>query len=91
MPQHTQFMPMNTNKSGDFYNEYSGVTMETLLSNARISDTATNIKVFAPDKCSQFHPLEPDPDPLAYHLNGEYPVATYHYISLHDNCRCSTE
>jgi len=84
MPQHTQFMLMNTHKSGDFYTEYSGVTMGTLLETARISDTATNIKVFAPDGWSQYHPLEPDPDPLAYHVNGIYPVATYHYTTTAD-------
>jgi len=84
MPQHTQFMLMNTHKSGDFYTEYSGVTMETLLATAGISDTATNIKVFAPDGWSQYHPLEPDPDPLAYHVNGTYPVATYHYTTTAD-------
>jgi hypothetical protein len=77
MPQHTQFMLMNTTKSGDFYADYSGVTMENLLADARISDTATSIKVYAPDGFSQYHPL--DPDPLWYHVNGAYPAAMYHY------------
>lgn len=82
MPQHTQFMLMNTTKSGDFYAEYSGVTMENLLTTARISDTTTSIRVFAPDGFSQYHPLEPDP--LWYHVNGVYPTATYHYTSTAD-------
>jgi len=82
MPQHTQFMLMNTTKSGDFYAEYSGVTVQNLLATARISDTATSIRVFAPDGFSQYHPLEPDP--AWYHVNGEYPAATYHYTTTAD-------
>jgi hypothetical protein len=82
MPQHTQFMLMNTTKSGDFYAEYSGVTVENLLATARISDTATSIKVYAPDGFSQYHPLEPDP--AWYHVNGGYPAATYHYTTTAD-------
>ena len=31
MSQHTQFLLMNTSRSGDFYAEYSGVPMEDLL------------------------------------------------------------
>lgn len=83
MPQHTQFMLMNTTKSGDFYVEYSGVTMENLLADARIiSDTSTNIQVYAPDGFSQYLSLEPDP--LWYHVNGVYPAATFHYTTTAD-------
>ncbi len=32
MPQHTQFLLMNTHKSNDFYAAYSGVPLETLFS-----------------------------------------------------------
>ena len=82
LPQHTQFMLMNTTKSGDSYAEYSGVTMESLLATARISDTTTSIKVFAPDGFSQYHPLEQDTG--WYHVNGVYPAATYHYTTTAD-------
>ncbi|MDR2018389.1 MAG: hypothetical protein LBQ00_05920 [Syntrophobacterales bacterium] len=82
MPQHKQFMLMNTSKSGDFYAEYSGVTVEKLLADARISDAATNIKVISPDGFSQYHSLEPDPN--WYHVNGTYPEATYHHTKEAD-------
>lgn len=79
LPQHTQFMLMNTHKSGDFYAEYSGVTMADLLDDAGIRPEAEGIRVFAPDGWAQYHPLEPDEDPLFYHVYGTYPRATYYY------------
>ena len=82
MPQHTQFLLMNTSKSGDYYAQYSGVTVQDLLTDARISDTATNIKVISPDGFSQFHSLEPDAS--YYHVNGTYPEATFHYTTTAD-------
>ena len=82
MPQHTQFMVMNTSKSGDFYAEYSGVTVQNLLADAKISDAATNIRVVSPDGFSQYHSLEPDPN--WYHVNGTYPEATFHYAKTAD-------
>ena len=48
MPQHTQFMLMNTHKSGDFYAQYTGVTMDRLLHKLLLPE-ATGIKVYAPD------------------------------------------
>ncbi len=81
MPQHTEFLLMNTSKSGDFYAEYTGVPMEDLLKDAGILNSATGIKVFAPDGWSQYHPLEPDADPAMYHINGTYPQADYQYDS----------
>ena len=45
MPQHSQFMLMNTTKSGDYYATYSGVAMEDLLSRAGITANATKITV----------------------------------------------
>ncbi len=79
LPQHTQFMLMNTHKSGDFYSQYSGVTMETLLDNAGLLPSATGIIVSAPDGFSQFHPLEADPDPLMYSVFETYPIAQFYY------------
>jgi len=79
MPQHTQFLLMNTHKSGDYYAEYSGVTVAGLLDDAGILPSAENINVFAPDGWSQYHPLQPDGDPLFYHVNGVYPAAGFFY------------
>ena len=79
LPQHTQLLLMNAHKSTDFYAEYAGVSMEDLLKSAGMLSTATNIKVFAPDGFSQYFPLNPDPDPLFYHVFGIYPASVYHY------------
>ncbi|MGB5987142.1 MAG: GEGP motif-containing diheme protein, partial [Desulfobacterales bacterium] len=80
LPQHTQFMLMNTHKSGDFYAEYQGVPLDDLLEAAGILlPLAESIHVLAPDGWAQFHPLEPDPDPSFYSVYGNYPVAEYFY------------
>lgn len=79
MPQHTQFLLMNTSRSGDFYAEYKGVTMEDLLEDAGILDSATGILVYAPDGWSNYHPIEPEADPELYHVKGTYPSASFHY------------
>ena len=76
---HTQFMLMNTSRSGDYYAEFTGVPMEVLLDDAGILPTATGILVYAPDGWSQYHPLDPDPDPELYHVKGAYPEALYWY------------
>jgi hypothetical protein len=76
---HTQFLLMNTSRSGDFYAEYTGVPMDDLLEDAGILSNATNILVYAPDGWSQFHPLEADPDPELYHVEGDYPDSVYYY------------
>ena len=76
---HTQFLLMNTSRSGDGYAEYKGVPMEDLLEDAGILSNATNILVYAPDGWSQFHPLEVDPDPELYHVKGAYPNSVYYY------------
>jgi hypothetical protein len=83
MPQHTQFMLMNTTKSGDYYTEYSGVTMEHLLGTAKTSSTATKVTVYSPDGFSVGHPLQ---DSLgnaglsyAPFVIGAYPAAYYFY------------
>jgi hypothetical protein len=81
LPQHTQFMLMNTHRSGDFYAEYTGIPLEDLLDDAGILDTATGITVYAPDGWSTYHPLEKVDDPSLYHIKGTYPQATYYYDS----------
>jgi hypothetical protein len=75
----TQFMLMNTHKSGDFYAEYSGVPMADLLDGTGMLESATGITIFAPDGWAQYHPLEQDEDPLLYHVYGSYPEATFFY------------
>jgi hypothetical protein len=79
LPQHSQFLLMNASKSEDFYAEYKGVTLETLLKDAGILSSATGIRVYSPDGWSQYHPLNPDPDPALYHAYGDYPSAVYEY------------
>lgn len=80
MTQHTQFLLMNTSRSGDFYAEYKGVPMEELLNNAGILNYATGITVYAPDGWSNYHPLESDAnEPELYHALGTYPAASYQY------------
>jgi hypothetical protein len=90
LPQHTQFMLMNTHKSGDFYAQYGGVTMSDLLDDAGILPEAEGIRVFAPDGWSQYHPLAPDDDPLFYHVYGTYPQATFHYDVTADEALTDT-
>lgn len=84
MTQHTQFLMMNTSRSGDFYAEYTGVTMEALLEDAGILDSATGILVYAPDGWSNYHPINPEPEPELYHVKGTYPSASFHYDSQTD-------
>jgi hypothetical protein len=78
MTSHTQFLLMNTSRSGDFYAEYTGVPMEELLSDAGILDSATGITVYAPDGWSNYHPLEEAEDPEIYHVNGTYPSSLFY-------------
>jgi len=79
MSPHVQFMLMNASRQTDDYVEYTGIPMEDLLQDAGILETATSITVFAPDGWSTYHPLEADPEPELYHVNGVYPEAVYHY------------
>jgi hypothetical protein len=83
---HTQFLLMNTSRSGDFYAEYTGVPLKDLLEDAGILDSATGIWVYAPDGWGQNHPLAYHPDIDMYHVFGnepgqshQYPPATYYY------------
>ncbi len=79
LPRHSQFMLMNTHKSGDFYARYTGVPVATFLEDAGMLSGATGIIVHAPDGWSQYHPLHGDPDPLMYPVVGIYPGAPYFY------------
>jgi hypothetical protein len=79
MSHHTQFLLMNTARSGDYYAEYTGVPVEELLKDAGILGSASGITVFSPDGWSDYHPLEADPDPELYHVNGVYPEAVFYY------------
>ena len=83
MPQHPQFLLMNTTKSGDYYAEYSGVIMEDLLKKAGVTANATKLTVYAPDGFAQGHPLEDAASnagsSYAPFVNGTYPAATYYY------------
>jgi len=83
MPQHSQFMLMNTTKSGDYYATYSGVVMQDLLSTAGITANATKITVYAADGFSVGHPLQDSPSNTgsvyAPFVNGTYPPAIYYY------------
>lgn len=78
MQQHTQFLLMNTTKSGDFYAEYSGVALDRLLEGV-ILNSATGIKVFSPDGFSTYHPFYPDTNPSFYHVFGLYPETIFNY------------
>ncbi|MGA1867848.1 MAG: GEGP motif-containing diheme protein [bacterium] len=80
LPQHTQFLLMNTSRSGDFYAEYSGVAMEDLLNDAGMLDSATGITAYAPDGWSTYYPLEENVSaPELYHALGTYPAASFYY------------
>jgi cytochrome c553 len=79
MSQYSEFLLMNTSKSGDYYARYSGVPLENLLKDAGISDSATGITVFAPDGWSQYHPLQYSSDPAMYPIYYTYPQAVYQY------------
>ena len=83
LPQHSQFLLMNASKSTDFYAQYSGVTLESLLDDLLLG-TATGITVYSPDGFSQAHPLYPDSTPSLYHVFGDYPASVYYYNSQAD-------
>jgi hypothetical protein len=87
MEQHTEFLLMNTSRSGDFYASYTGVPIKDLLDDAAIDlENADGIIVYAPDGWSQYHPLDYDADIEMYHVYGnatgqgyQYPPANYYY------------
>lgn len=49
LPKTKQFMALDTAKSGDYYTEYVGIDVWTLLKDAGIRKDATDITVFAAD------------------------------------------
>lgn len=87
LTRHTEFLLMNTSRSGDFYAEYTGIPLKDLLDDAGVLDTATGITVIAPDGWSQYHPLDYDGTANEmYHVydnipgqSHQYPPAAYHY------------
>ena len=90
MGSQSQFLLLNTSRSGDFYAEYTGIPMEDLLADAGMLGTATAIRVYAPDGFATDHPLDAlapvDPgDPAykawlnSYHVKGIYPETVYYY------------
>ena len=79
MGSHTQFLLMNTSRSGDYYAEYTGITMEDLLADAGMLGTATAVRVYAPDGFATDHPLDPNDTQNVYPVKGIYPEATYQY------------
>ncbi|NTW67486.1 MAG: hypothetical protein HGB21_14455, partial [Nitrospirae bacterium] len=83
MPQHSQFMLMNTTKSGDYYVEYAGVAMGHLLKAAGIRADATKISVYAPDGYVINHPLVDDVEntgaSYAPYVYGTYPQSLFYY------------
>lgn len=87
LPGHTQLLLMSASKSEDYYAEYTGVTLETLLKDAGILESATGIRIYSPDGWSQYHPLYPDPDPALYHVYGDYPPAIYQYDQQADKAK----
>ncbi len=91
MPRHRQLVLMNFTKSGDFYGEYSGVTMENLLKKAGVSSSATQIFAYSPDGYAQRHPLEDSSDntgnSYAPFIMGTYPQAPYFYAAEADRAR----
>jgi len=79
---HTQFMLMNTSRSGDYYTEYTGVTMEDLLAGAGVRNKSTSIDVVAPDGFHFSFGFTDEGD--NYFINGTYPQANYFYESEAD-------
>lgn len=82
-PVHTQFMLMNTSRSGDYYAEYIGVPMEDLLAQVGTKpNTSTSIDVIAPDGFHYSFGFVDTGD--NYFINGTYPDALYYYNTAAD-------
>jgi hypothetical protein len=89
MPQHTQFLLMNASKSDDYYAQYSGVAMESLLK-PLVLPSAVDVVVLSPDGFSQTHPFDYDPALNIYSVNGVYPAANYYYNEQADKAKNPT-
>jgi len=75
---HTQFLLMNTSRSGDFYAEYQGVTLLDLLRDAgMIEETTAAVTVYAPD--GYYYTYELKPGGEYYYIDGTYPQAQFYY------------
>jgi hypothetical protein len=83
MPQHSQFLLLNTAKAVDSYADFSGVTVEYLLGKAGMDSSATRITAYSPDGYAQGHPLEFDGSGDPY-VKGAYPAATFYYNKAAD-------
>lgn len=80
MDKHTQFMLMNTHRSGDYYARFSGVILEDLLNDAGVLTNAASITVYAPDGWSNDHPIaQSRKNDGEYPVKGVYPEATFQY------------
>jgi hypothetical protein len=82
LPDHSEFLFLNTTKSGDWYARYRGVKIKDLLKSVGIRPGATQITVFAPDGFSKTFPIDaPDPQTDAgtvqYDVMGPYPRGHY--------------
>jgi len=88
MPQHSQFMLMNTTKSGDYYVTYSGVIMQDLLQHAGITADAKEITAISPDGYQITSPLEDSSSNIgsvySAFVYGAYSAATYYYDQVAD-------
>jgi hypothetical protein len=81
MLPHSQFLLMNASKSTDFYAQYWGVSMESLLK-PLVLPSAIGIAVISPDGFAQTHPFEPSAG--LYQVNGIYPAGTFFYSDIAD-------
>ncbi len=81
-PVHTQFMMMNTSRSGDYYANYTGVTVEDLLDGVGARSKSTSIDVIAPDGFHYSFGFTDEGN--NYFINGTYPQANYFYNSEAD-------
>jgi hypothetical protein len=86
LPVQTQFLLMNASKSDDSYTTYKGVAVSDLLTNAGVLSSAANIKVYAPDGFSVYHPLRPGAAivPGEYPVYMTYPQGTFRYSAVAD-------
>lgn len=83
---HTEFMLMNATRSDDGYVQYTGVPIETLLNDAGILSSSTEIIAYSPDGFSYTYPLKYTDESNVYHVTGtmpdsdvQYPQGTYWY------------
>lgn len=81
---HTQFMLMNTSRSGDYYAQYTGLTMEKMLEDAGVLSTANMVTAYAPDGFSNDYLINQDADSNLYYCRGEYPQAVFQYNTQAD-------